>query len=217
MAHNRGKNLVGLRFGKLTVLERAGSEKFVGLSRATWRCLCDCGNIVIANTRLLTSGHKKSCGCIPRVAIHPHKSHGRTGSRLYKTWCSMKTRCYNKNSSEYHRYGGRGIVMCEEWKDNPEAFIKWAESHGYRDNLTIDRIDNDKGYCPENCQFLTLVENNRRKPNITWIEIDGVRDTAFGWGRVVGISGNSLRQLYLKRGEEAVIQKIKEHKDKRNA
>ena len=218
MAHSKkAKNLVGMRFGKLSVLERAGSKKYAGISRATWICRCDCGKTVIADTRILTSGHKKSCGCIPHKAIHHHKTHGKTGSRLYRIWRGIKTRCYKTNFPEYHRYGGRGITMCYEWKNHPEAFIKWAESHGYQNNLTIDRIDNNKGYCPENCQFITLVENNFRKPNITWIEFDGERNTAYGWGRIIGVDGDTLRRMYLLKGEEEVVERIKQYKEKINA
>lgn len=83
-------------------------------------------------------------------------SHGYSGTRVYRIWRSMKSRCYNKNNPRYHRYGGRGITVCDEWLHNPKAFCEWALSHGYEDTLSIDRINNDNGYSPDNCRFADM-------------------------------------------------------------
>jgi hypothetical protein len=94
-----------------------------------------------------------------------------TSHRLYNIWNGIKVRCYNKNRKDYYRYGGRGIVMCDKWKNNPESFIKWALNNGYRDDLQIDRIDNDGPYSPKNCRFVTHVENMRNSTTTKLNEI----------------------------------------------
>lgn len=91
---------------------------------------------------------------------------------LYQCWCNIKCRCYNKNVHQYERYGGRGITMCDEWKNNSSAFEKWAMENGYEKGLTIDRIDNNGNYSPDNCRFITMGENNKNKRNTILITID---------------------------------------------
>ena len=112
-----------------------------------------------------------------KQSINPKMYDGKSmsNSRLYNIWQGMKQRCYNKKNSHYYLYGGRGITVCDEWKNNSKAFIDWALSHGYADNLEIDRKDNDLGYCPENCQWITRSENIAKKnkpytydPDVLW-------------------------------------------------
>ena len=146
----------GKRFGKLLAIEPT-EERVHG--KVMWRCRCDCGNYCTVMSTRLASGHTKSCGCYnSEHTIETNTTHGGRHTRLYSIWASMKTRCLNPNSKTYHYYGGRGISICDEWKDNFSAFRDWALSNGYRDDLTLDRIDSDKDYSPENCKWSTWHE-----------------------------------------------------------
>lgn len=162
------KDLTGQRFGRLVVVERAGSDKH---KHATWKCQCDCGEVRVLCSGNLRNGLVNSCGCL-RVDSNKKRftKHGRRESRLYCVWIDMKKRCYNPSTHNYHRYGGRGITICDEWLHNFEAFYDWAIANGYdetapRGQCTIDRIDNDKGYSPDNCRWVDAKTQNNNKSN----------------------------------------------------
>lgn len=148
-------NLTGNMFGRLTVVGRAYLDKH---KQVHWECLCLCGSKTYPCSAHLLSGHTKSCGCLQKEIV---TTHGRSRERLYKTWKNMLDRCNNPKHEAYIRYGGKGICVCKEWKDY-ECFRAWATSNGYKDELTIDRIDSTGHYSPENCQFITKAENTRR-------------------------------------------------------
>lgn len=142
-------DLTGQRFGKLTVVEKITKRK---KGKVLWKCLCDCGQFTQPVTASLINGHSRSCGCV-------RTKHNGKGTRLYRILNGMKDRCLNVKSQYWIRYGGRGITICQEWAKDFAIFKEWALANGYEDTLTIDRIDNDKGYCPSNCQWLTRIEN----------------------------------------------------------
>ena len=160
-------DLVGKRFGKLTVLSPAelNSDKHL-----LWRCQCDCGNIINVRSQSLRNGDTRSCGCLRmQTAREAHTKHGayknRTRrERLYNIYADMKQRCLNPNSAPYKDYGGRGISICEEWVNDYSAFRGWALANGYSPRLSIDRINNDGNYEPANCRWadaMTQAHNKR--------------------------------------------------------
>jgi len=147
--------LSGERFGRLVVIEPTGKRQN---NHIVWRCQCDCGNEHFVVGSVLKSGLSRSCGCLRRERFYKH---GGKGTRLYNIWKNLKKRCNNSNNPKFRRYGGRGIEVDARWSDFV-VFRDWALVNGYSDDLTIDRIDNDKGYFPENCQWLSRDDHSKK-------------------------------------------------------
>lgn len=184
-------DLTGQRFGRLTVLE-IDCMPHKGHSR--WICVCDCGEYVSVPSDCLRLGKSKSCGCLYRETIRTAgQKHGLRHTRLYQTWRSMKDRCYNPNNKWYKDYGGRGIYVCEEWRNDVKAFYDWAIANGYRDDLTIDRINVDGNYEPSNCRWADKKTQSNNRRACRFITAFGQTKTMKEWAEFVGISYNSLR------------------------
>lgn len=184
-------DLTGKRFGRLTVIGKADDITDInGRVFHTWKCKCDCGNIVDSvRTYYLTNGQKKSCGCFQNESnSEVHTKHCKRKTRLYGIWQSMKTRCNNKNHKYFKNYGGKGINVCKEWTDDFQAFYDWAMSNGYADGLSIDRIDSKGNYEPSNCRWATPMEQTRNRSNTK----------RFTLGEIAEIEGISYQEAYKK-------------------
>lgn len=193
---NKLNDLTGIRFGRLTVVERRGSSK---QGEPLWYCVCDCGNTNIVRAQSLKKGHTKSCGCLSAEMVAcRHITHGKKGTRLYDVWKNMKKRCFNANSPNYKDYGGRGITVCEEWKDDFKSFYDWAMDNGYdesalRGKFTIDRIDVNGNYEPSNCRWATAEEQNNNKRINRMLTYAGKTQTLEQWARETGINRQTIR------------------------
>jgi len=180
------KDLVGEVFSQLTVIEQA--EDYVstdGKHHAQWLCRCSCGKMCVASASNLRTGNTKSCGHI--VKDHSVR-HGGRHTRLYSIWTNMKDRCYNPNTDTYNSYGRRGITVCEEWKNDFGVFRDWALENGYDDSLTIDRIDNDGNYCPENCRWVDAKTQANNRRSSVYVTVDGITRSLAAWADELGKS-----------------------------
>lgn len=201
------RDLTGQKFGLLTVVGLADTET----RKTYWVCKCDCGNMKTVRSDSLLCGAIKSCGCLKRkqdeinlVKNHRHKM---SGTRIYWEWQGMKSRCYNKNDARYAEWGGRGITVCDEWRDSFESFYDWAMSHGYQDDLTIDRIDNDGDYCPENCRWATQQEQSRNRRSNVNITIGNSTRTLTEWCEIFQVDSKNVFARY-HRNKNATIDEL---------
>lgn len=195
------KDMTGLRFGRLVVLERAEND---AQQNAQWLCRCDCGNTTIVRGGALRQGRTVSCGCVLSEASRERMKriatkHGHSDSPLYKVRQAMIERCYKPQNKAYKNYGGRGITVCDEWRDSFEAFYDWAISHGYKRGLEIDRINNDGPYSPDNCRWVTSKVNSRNTRNCVPVEVTdmltGAVEVCKTEAEASGLSGISIRTM----------------------
>lgn len=201
---NGFEDLTGKKFGRLTVLGL--SEKRSG-RKSYWVCQCECGNKKIVRSDCLKSGNVKSCDCLKREQdkINLNRiTHGDTltgnHERLWGIWQGIKTRTTNNHSESYAIYGGRGITVCKEWLESYEKFKEWSLANGYSDNLTIDRIDVNGNYEPDNCRWATIKEQcNNRRTNV-FIEWQGKNQNLKQWSEETGIPYRVLHDRYKRYG-----------------
>ena len=204
--------------GYLTVIEQVtdrSKAEHIKSGGALWSCRCDCGNIVIVTGRDLRARNSTiNCGCRSKVA------NGRSGTRLYTIYQGMMRRCFDPKDPAYGDYGGRGIYVCDEWltsvgsikKDGLERFCVWAESNGYSDELTLERINNDLGYSPDNCRWATRKDQARNRRSNHHITLNGVTKTAAEWSEVSGVPGGVIAARH-RMGwseEEAITTQVKQ-------
>lgn len=160
------QDLTGLKFNMLLVVGKSP----IKTKRTEWICLCDCGKNTVVETSKLKSGHTKSCGCLQKkTASKIRKTHGDSRTPLYVRWCGIKQRCINEKHSAYKHYGARGISLCDEWLEY-QPFKKWALENGYRQDLELDRINNNEGYSPQNCRWVDKPTNSLNKRTSVVVE-----------------------------------------------
>ena len=198
------KDLTGKKFGKLTVISL--SEKKQRLRKGKpdghfykWLCQCECGRMTIVDQVHLKSGHTQSCGCIQDE--NRKKIKGLSNSKLFWTWRNILSRCYNKKSREYKNYGGRGITICDDWRNDFLMFYDWAVKNGYNENIdgkdcSIDRIDNDKGYSPENCRWVNQIIQSRNKRTNINVTLNGETKCLEDWCREFEIPRGKVYSYY---------------------
>lgn len=190
-------DLTGQRFGRLTVIEKSPSRRG---DKTWWSCKCDCGSTLEVWSVYLRNGTTKSCGCLNREMCSArlkayrkrNGADGRSKTRLHSIWAGMKERCLSPGSHAYALYGGRGITVCDEWRNSFDAFRDWALTHGYSEDLSIDRIDVDGDYCPENCRWadaITQSNNTRCNHMLTY---SGRTMSVSRWAVEIGISRGTL-------------------------
>ncbi len=174
------KDIAGQVFGRLLVVERRGSLK----TKAAWLCKCSCGNEKITTGDRLRQGSIASCGCL-RIETQGKTgiTHGDSGTRLHRIWKAMKARCLNPKTRKFPVYGGRGITVCEEWKCDFVSFRDWSLANGYSEELEIDRRNNDLGYSPENCRWVTHIVNSNNTSRNWVLDLFGEKRTAMDWSR----------------------------------
>ena len=207
-------DLTGKRFGKLTVIEKHSQDKWGGWN---WLCRCDCGNETVVSGGHLRGMKTKSCGCSRKES--KNFSHKMTGSRIYSIWQAMKSRCYYDKNKRFKYYGGRGITVCDEWKNSFISFYEWSMKNGYDENAergqcTIDRIDVNGNYEPNNCRWATIKQqaNNTRRNH--FIEYNGKTQTVSQWANELGVEPDSIFNR-LQKGfteEEALTLKFNERR-----
>ncbi len=192
----------GERFGLLTVCDRANKSDSSG--NVYWNCVCECGKEIVVSGCHLRSGHTKSCGCFFAEAIsNANRVHGQSDTRLHNIWMGMINRCELPTFKNYANYGARGISVCKAWRQDFQSFFDWSVSNGYRNDLSIDRIDNDGNYEPSNCQWVTAkVQANNTRRNVR-VEIDGISRTVSEWSSVYDISQLTIAQR-IRRGWDPV-------------
>ena len=180
------KDLTGSKFNNLTVLYR---DTITPTNRVRWFCRCDCGVVKSIMGKHIVSGKITSCGCNHLSSI---TKHGRSNTRLYNIFKGMKERCFNPNFKEYEHYGGKGVTICNEWLEDFNNFYYWATHNGYKDTLTIDRINTDGDYCPENCRWVTYKEQNNNTSRNRFITIDNKTHTISEWSTILGINYSTI-------------------------
>lgn len=179
-------DLTGQRFGRLIV---ECQTKHHG-EKIAWICKCDCGKTTEVTTDKLRSGNTISCGCHRKEL---RLKHGLCGTRLYIIWGNMVQRCTNPNNNNYPKYGGRGISICDDWRNDFQSFYNWAIANGYSDGLQIDRINNDGDYEPGNCRWVTAVNNLNNTSRNVIITHNGETHTVSEWARITGINEKTMR------------------------
>lgn len=186
-------DLTGKRFGRLMVIKRVGTRH----RECLWECKCDCGKSIDTISSNLRTGHTKSCGCLVMERTkETNTKHGLYGTRIHGIYTNMKTRCYNPKYYLFHRYGGRGISVCDEWlgENGLKNFYNWSMNNGYSEHMSIDRIDNDKGYRPDNCRWVSMKQQQNNRTNNRIITVNGEAHTMREWSEIRKINYATIQR-----------------------
>ena len=188
------RDLVGHQFNKMTVIGTS-QKKCANKNFMYWTCQCECGNIKEVREDHIFDGKIISCGCHKdKLTRERMKTHEDSSSSLYGRWSHIKGRCCCPTDDAYVNYGSRGITMCDEWTNSYESFRDWSLANGYQPDLSIDRIDNNKGYSPENCRWASVKIQANNKRNNHMITYNGETHTLAEWAEMLGLTQATLRQ-----------------------
>jgi hypothetical protein len=208
-------DLTGQRFGRLVVEGYSHTKN----GKTHWVCKCDCGKRVTVISDSLRRGKTRSCGCYrDEVSSEVHKVHGMRQTRMYTIWKDMIKRTENPSEKSFKDYGGRGIKVCEEWRHNFQSFYDWAIKSGYNETLSIDRIDVNGNYGPNNCRWATQKTQCNGKRNNVRVKYNGETLTLQQWSERIGIKYYTLRNRLFVLGwtvEEAFETPVGEHRKKK--
>lgn len=204
------RDLTNMRFGRLTAIKSIGKNKW---GNCMWLCICDCGKEHIVPSGKLINERSSSCGCLKKeLCTKRLEKHGLTTNgepRTFIIWKGMKARCYNPNSISFKSYGKRGIKVCKEWLSF-EKFHTWAMLNGYKDNLTLDRINPDDDYKPDNCRWISSDENKMRQRKSILLTIEDTTLSITRWGKKLGISRFVISKYYKFAGKEKTEKALSE-------
>lgn len=190
-------NVVGQKFGRLEVVEFVGRK-----NNSSWfRCVCECGGETTTTSNNLMRGHTVSCGCVNiEKFIERSFKHGISGEHpLFISWIGMRNRCSYKKHNRYKHYGGKGIKVCDEWKDDFKAFYDWALENGWQEGLSIERKENELDYCPSNCKFATIQEQSRNRTSNVNLTYNGETKCVTDWAKEVKSHAQTISKR-VKRG-----------------
>jgi hypothetical protein len=179
-------DITGVKFGRLTALRRVGTTK---QRSPIWECRCDCGKIATVSTNHLRNHRIVSCGCYSsEITSERNYKHGETKTKLHNIWIHMRRRCNDKTHDKYQYYGGKGVSVCKEWQDDFLAFKSWAIENGYQDGLSIDRIDSNANYEPNNCRWADIETQMNNKSDNRLVTIGGDTKTVAQWAKCLGLT-----------------------------
>lgn len=182
------------KFGRLTIIKDIDKQIY---GFHAYECECECGNKVIVNKYKLLSGHTKSCGCLKLK--HKNRLSGETNKRIYSCWRNMLQRCQTRSRKDSKYYYDKGIHICDEWMIF-DSFADWALENGYRNDLTLDRINSNGDYSPDNCRWVTMEEQQRNKSNNIYLTYEGITKTLSEWARDYKINRTTLHDRIFKSG-----------------
>lgn len=191
-------NLIGKKFGRWTVIRKATPVKY----KEKYFCRCECGNEKEVYAYDLINGRSTSCGCYHKEILSQQSTtHGKTNDRVYNIYHNIVQRCENENNTRYKNYGGRGIKICDEWKNSFENFYNWAMANGYRDDLTIDRIDVNANYSPDNCRWVDMSVQYMNKQNTIYYTVYGVTKPLKEWSQLAESNYEKIYARYRRKTE----------------